>query len=662
MEESTNSCVAGAALADRLEDAVLLPRPRYLYQPLLADGSQMSYCNTVAARIRRRDANVNDIDGDIWWLGYIQDIDTDGECGRAFIHFNATTAPARWLPMQDVWPLPTYYDELQGRFGRNAPILAALRDDENGPFRFRPAVMLESFQACKWACDFGCHLFCIRTDVSSSGSGSGSGARPCVEVVHPNQLASALPPSASAPSSPEPERASVSGVLYTKHWIPFARARARALLSEPSDKFRIIKHLRDALPGQYSLVEDEPLDDCCRFHLRIADEGCTIIVVGLAKDKDAQSRSARWMAASLPAVLETHLASRALLPPLHAPAAALHTSCMDSVPVAVAVETDVDIDAAMLSDLTPWLLSDILSHLDLHSQMRAKRVCGLWQLLLGHPRMQEHVSISFESCWHLQVDSDSCFRAASLLTRSLSSATVTLTLLRALAPAVIPGFPAFLQAILSALEISLPVLVLKDYVDMQRDVLSVTPFHQAHFKPADKILYYKGTCDFILLDNWQVRNLFGRHMYDVFELGRSYDDVPGRPLPEQERQWTRRLSQWPVSPELAVDELQITIPKLLLPCSDDKMHTTSRFMCAVNEHFPPVTPEMLAKVTAVHARWQRTLDYPADWESIRCYLLLFSGFHSDGRPKCWDEVDLRCVDISAWSRVAIYGINELFRV
>ncbi|XP_055334285.1 uncharacterized protein LOC129585579 isoform X2 [Paramacrobiotus metropolitanus] len=612
--------------------------PRCIYQPLLADASQMSHRNTVAVRMTRH-PDESACDGDTWWLGYIQDI--EGE--RAFIHFNSTTAEARWMHMEDVWPLPTYRDAL---YSRNATIFAALRDEDNGPFCFRPAVMLDEIHGCIRCLNLGSMMFGIRTDVSSSSNATACAAhtaRPCVEVVLDSQVSNELPPS----GPPLLERR--SGLLYTKHWIPFPQASA--LLSEPSDKFRIIKHVRAALKHKIKLG-DAILWDCCRFHLRIGAEGCVFVVVGLATDAE----STHWMARTLSTVLETHLASRALLPPIHNHLA-LRTS--ENMPC----EAGIDIDAPTLTELTPWLLSDILSHLDVHSQMKATRVCAIWQMLLSHPRMKEHVSISFESCWHLQVDTDTCFKAASLLTRFLSSATISLTVLRVFPPRAVHDC---IEGILSSREINLPILVLRDHIDMEPKALSLQKRSRLTHGAVVRMLFNKHICDFILLYNWKVSILFGQQMYDVFEEGYIYKPDFGafrRPLPAHERQWMLRLSERPISPpQLAIDELQITIPKLLLSCSNSEMGITSRFMCALNDNFPPVTPDMLAKVTAVHARWLRTLDYPDDWHTIRNYLLLYSGFHSDGRPKFWEEVDLRYVNISTWSKMAIYGINELFRV
>ncbi|XP_055348490.1 uncharacterized protein LOC129595490 [Paramacrobiotus metropolitanus] len=116
------------------------------------------------------------------------------------------------------------------------------------------------------------------------------------------------------------------------------------------------------------------------------------------------------------------------------------------------------------------------------------------------------------------------------------------------------------------------------------------------------------------------------------------------------------------SHELAIDKLQIRIPRLFLKCSDGKMHMASRFMSAFNDNFAPVTEEMLLKVTIVHARWVRTLTYPDDWQPIRNFIQLFSGFHPDGTPQIWNDVDLRVLDVSKLSKMAVYGIDELFCV
>ncbi|XP_055352123.1 uncharacterized protein LOC129598310 [Paramacrobiotus metropolitanus] len=643
MDESTEYKIVGRAPVD----AVGAMPP---YEALLAEASQISYHNTVVVRSR----------DDTWWLGYIQDI--DGE--QAFIHFNCTLVAAHWVHMSAVWPLPYYWDtELASKGHHNIPVFAALRDDDDGPFRFRPAVLLDVLFGCQW----GCQMFCITTRTGTGVAHSNVPPRTAgLEVVHVRQVASELPPS----GPPLLERR--SGVFYTKHFVPFGRAQS--LLCEPSDKHRIVRHIYEAIRAKLGLTANMYAPDCCRFHLRIEEDGCMFVFVSLATDVDPDAQPTQtqthWLAGSLATILETHLASRAHLPPIHkdhnqAATANRQVFCEIGVP------EDAVTWPARIRDLTPSLLSDILSHLDLHSRMKAKRVCALWQLLLSSCGMTEHVSISFESCWHLQADgdycllqtdNDNCFRAASLLSRSISTTTISLTLLT-LFP---PHDSAFLRPLLRAMEIRLPLLVLKDHVIINGEARGFQRHKRSRLKHAESniITLYKHNANFVCLHNWKVSQLFGQQMHEVFVGNIYYKPQAGVTtcsLPAHEREWMVPLACQSQAPQLAVDQLQITIPKLLLPCSR-KMRMTSRFMCALNDNFPPVTPDMLAKVTAVHARWLRTLTYPEDWQRIRDYLLLYSGFRSDGSPTVWDGIDLRRMDVSTWSKMAIYGINEVFRV
>ncbi|XP_055356912.1 uncharacterized protein LOC129602009 isoform X2 [Paramacrobiotus metropolitanus] len=598
------------------------------YQSLLADEKQVSYRNTVV--VRGCD--------DAWWLGYIQDI--DGE--YAFIHFNSTLTEARWMHSRDVWPLPSYWDtELCIREGYlNVEIFAALRDEDNGPFRFRPAIILKILSGC----NSGCSMVYIKT----VGFSSDAAPQDRLELIHEGQVASTLPPSGASLLDRR------EGMLYTKYWIPFDQAET--VLSEPSDKFRMIKHLQDALRARMHSLRGQYLADDCRFHLRIDSGGCMFIIVIHATDA-TDVEPTHWMSETLPTVLKTHLTSRASLPPIRN--RAFHGN--EYVFCGADIEIGSLMSTTCISDLTHSLLSDILSHLDLHSRMKTKRVCGLWQLLLNSSRMIQHVMISFESCWQLKVDSDNCFKVASLLSSSVSSATKSLTLLNVFPPQY--GF--FLGSMLNALEIKLPFLMFKDHTDVKP--LRARQQKQSRLKHgiAVRLTAYKHYCNFVVLKNWTVAALFGQHLYDILEKEPvSYEPyepgVTSRLLPAHEREWMIRLTCQP--DELVIDKLQITIPKVILPCRDGKMHMTSRFMCVLNDNFPPVTQDMVVKVTAVRARWLRTLTYPQDWQSIRSYLLIFSGFHSDGRPKVWDDIDLRCVDLSTWSKLAIYGITEVFRV
>ncbi|XP_055345406.1 uncharacterized protein LOC129593208 isoform X2 [Paramacrobiotus metropolitanus] len=307
------------------------------YRKLLTDANQMSFQNTVLVHN----------DNDSWWLGYIQDMEGD----HAFINFDSTIVAACWVHMRAVWPFPLYWD----RDGhgtnpdcRNAPVFVALRDEDNGPFRFRPAVILELISCCKTFEG----MFYITTDASYANTPL---QKPRFEMVGDGQVVNLLPPTGP------PLIKRCSGLLYNKHFVPFAKAQA--LLRDPSDKFRIISHLyTNDLRKRMGLPFPS---DCRRFHLRIEQDGCMFIIISFANDPQTMQRTT----AKLLEVLETHMTSRDKLPPI--------AYRIFRPNEGVACKADVELNAMTPSDsirnLPPLLLENVFPHLDLHSQMRMKR-------------------------------------------------------------------------------------------------------------------------------------------------------------------------------------------------------------------------------------------------------------------------------------------------
>ncbi|XP_055337897.1 uncharacterized protein LOC129587945 [Paramacrobiotus metropolitanus] len=563
-----------------------LPLPRY--QPLLVEASQMSYQNTVAVK------NADDT----WWLGYIQDINGD----QAFIHFASTTVAPRWIHMENIWPLPFYLEPGGPYPDQHQKLYVALRDEDDGPFRFRPARWLR----CLHGCEGSCGMFYVTTQRRGSIDNAHAPST-CFEMVDRGQVAGVWPP----PGPPLSERQ--NALLYTKHCIPFPEAEK--VLRDAADPSRMIKHLRDA-------VETFPFNRC-RFHLRVQKDGCTFVLAGSARDAE----TAQMTEATLVTVLQKHVTSRANLPPIRD----------RNVFVAPGLESDALMVPARIRELTPWLLSDILSYLDIHSQMRAKGVCALWQHLLNSAHMTEHVSISFESCYQLKSDSGNCLKAATLLNRYITSHTKSLTVLRYLPVHNVTFLWYWLEGMQQKYQMQLPFLVFKDMVRTAPGYMQWYVERPLKHPAALDALNYKDLCHTLVLCNWTVGALFGRTAYDVFE--RNPHCPPHQRLRVRERE--RMLQLTLEAHTLDIDKLQISIPRLLVRCSERRTHATPRVMQALSDYCPPVTEEMLAKVTAVHARWVRTLAYPEEWQAIRQYLVVFSGFHADGTLHMWDTVDLR---------------------
>ncbi|XP_055355266.1 uncharacterized protein LOC129600728 [Paramacrobiotus metropolitanus] len=312
---------------------------------------------------------------------------------------------------------------------------------------------------------------------------------------------------------------------------------------------------------------------------------------------------------TLGGMLQTHLKSRDSLPPIR---------LRDARPPDAGLSSDAERTSAAIALLPPCLQSDILTHLDVHSQMRAKRVCALWQLLLSDARMAVHVRISFESCCDLQSDSDNCFKAAVLLSRSITSATLTLTFL----PMLLRQHFILVLPWLNDTETHLRFIVFKDRTNNRPATISHRSSTGFSLHPAaHDAMQYEQLCNAILLINWAVGDLFGGAMFHAFECDPVLTHTRSTNLLRaREKDLMQPLTK--ESHALDIDKLQITIPRLLLKCSEGREKMSARFMHAVNANFPPVTEEMLAKVTAVHARWVRTLKYPEEWQSIHTYIIL----------------------------------------
>ncbi|XP_055350203.1 uncharacterized protein LOC129596852 [Paramacrobiotus metropolitanus] len=599
-------------------DCTPLIMPRF--QPLLADVNQISYQNTVA---------VHNVD-DSWWLGYIQDMNGD----QAFIHFDAKKVTARWVHMGRVWALPFYINTGSVPEPKNFIVYAALRDEDDGPFRFRPVTKLGCLSGCE-----KCEVFYIKTDRASS---IGQPDSPGCEMADNCQITVRLPPDGSPLL-----HHSGKGLQCTKYLVPFSLSRAQTLLSDASDKFRLVRHFRRAFKRIWrSQLYRHYLLDCCRFHLRTERDACIFVV--MTPEMDAQM--AQTTGEMITQVLKEHLASRVHLPAIGQKGRIVQRSLHETD-----AEPDTCSAASHLCHLPPWLFSQIFLYMDLHSQMRAKRVCALWRLLLSSPSLTKHISISLGSCAGIQCDNNNCFRLLSLLSRTITTTTESLTALEA--SRLHNTF--FLSEVLFAMKITLPLIVFKDYEIMGLGTVGWTREEEFQHPAVVMVRYHKENCKFILLLNWSSDHLFGGAVYFVFKED-SYN-AERTFLPAHEQAFMQDLTEESAY-ELPIDQLRITIPRLLLRCDDDKMHIASRFMYALNDNFPAVTEEMLAKVTAVYARWVRTLDYPGDWQPIRSYLLMFSPFEPDGRPKTWAKVDMRLVDVRILSRMAIYGIDALFRI
>ncbi|XP_055341995.1 uncharacterized protein LOC129590675 [Paramacrobiotus metropolitanus] len=590
------------------------------YERLLIDAQQMSYQNTVIVRH----------DADVYWLGNIQNISGD----YAFIDFQSSKAKPSWIHASRVWPLHFPHDEY--RHGKTQ-VFVALRDEDDGPFRFRPALRLKIATACGH-----CQTLIFYVETLSRETESTS-CLPRTDMVDKCQIALRFP--VTEPSL----LCRVDGLMFRRLFIPFFGARY--FCNYTSDRFHIIKHFRDTLKRNAQLAT---LSDCCRFHLRIQQDGCTFVVISLAADPE----TAQWMATALRGMLLTHIVNRANLPP-HDDRNFIGTG---ELPYKTDGKADQLNKCVSFNNLPPFLLSEILSFLELHSCVRVKRVCVLWQQLLSSDRATEHIRVCFGTCADATKSGNlNCYKTAYLLSRTVRSNTKSITILN---PFLNYNY---LSDLLEAMEIKLPVIIFKDYTIT--DCGNLYSYSKVSRSDGRKLLewhgatiwlrFYQDSCQRIVLHNWKLSNIFGKALDQIFF---DFCGSELHALPAHEVQWMQTLTHESRIDVLGIDKIQITIRKLVLDCSVDWESMISKFMWALDSNFAPVADEVYVKVKNVHARWVRTLAFPQEWDTIRVYLSVFSGFHADGTPKFWNEIDLRLVDVYKLSRMAVLGLAELFRV
>ncbi|XP_055337015.1 uncharacterized protein LOC129587338 [Paramacrobiotus metropolitanus] len=631
-----------------MELPVALGLPRFRRLLASVNDQTISYQNTVTVLT----------DEGAWWLGFIEDFDEH----RVLVHFDSTTVQHCWIPAGRVWPhffLHSKHTSPRSQSGvPGMRVHVALRDEDNGPFRFRPATWLDSVSACK-----------MHYVVLDAVDGAGAPAQR-VEVVDFCQVSSSLPPTEmNRPIPPSAYPMPQCGTHYTKYILGLPGAQL--MLQEPGDALRVIQCLRasNAMLGRL-------VPDYCRFHLQIGIDCCVVVFdtcgfrLNCRSEQESLDRLYR--------TLQTHVGNAArrrdMLPPTD--------QRMRSNPrERVALLSDADQPAAgdvNIQHVPYCIMSEAFTHLELHTQASVGRVCALWQQLLTAFRPREHVTLTFAACTttyrhtdpedacsvtidHWARNENYCFRLASLLNRDVTSATKSLTVT---GTNLCIHNVDFLISFLTIRNIRLPLVIIKDFTN---SCFAHTVNYRSFRYSRPSQLWDR--CEAVLLLNGRVSGIFRDSIFSLFICRGER-----RALPLHARHWMNpRLQELTMplflcrlplaeTPMMSIDALQITIPRLRLPWRQGYWHVLSRLMWAVNEHCPPVVEAVYVKVQTVYARWVLTLVYPEQWDTIRSYLQVFHGFHTDGTPRLWTTVDLRTVNVRRLSKLAVLGISEMFSV
>ncbi|XP_055335715.1 uncharacterized protein LOC129586480 [Paramacrobiotus metropolitanus] len=122
---------------------------------------------------------VSGINNDDFYLGFLQDIKGD----RFFIDFDSSQQPAQWVPINRIW-----HHARSSILMISDPrdVYVAVRQEDGGPYTFRPAKLLRSFShESQWLC-------CVSVG-SHCGTSSTGNEQSDLQVVHAWQLIHRLP-------------------------------------------------------------------------------------------------------------------------------------------------------------------------------------------------------------------------------------------------------------------------------------------------------------------------------------------------------------------------------------------------------------------------------------------------------------------------------------
>ncbi|XP_055349960.1 uncharacterized protein LOC129596651 [Paramacrobiotus metropolitanus] len=99
---------------------------------------------------------------------------------------------------------------------------------------------------------------------------------------------------------------------------------------------------------------------------------------------------------------------------------------------------------------------------------------------------------------------------------------------------------------------------------------------------------------------------------------------------------------------------------LVLQSADGEAGMLRQFLLAAEESCPPLDPTTYDRVRVIHRRWVDNLQYPDQWYCIRRFLQLYSSFRPDGSEHDWTDVDLRLLDVSSLTQLAVSAIDGHF--
>ncbi|XP_055354769.1 uncharacterized protein LOC129600307 [Paramacrobiotus metropolitanus] len=611
----------------------------YLRQ-LYSGRREVNYGNTVL--VRRSNGK--------WWLGYVQDIDGD----QFFVDFDASTISAQWIHSRAIWP-HYFLGNVRPYYGSSVQV--AVRDVENGPLVFRSGTIIEGV--------------CSGTFVAVRlmNRNPRSVESPC--FVHSSQLVSKLP----VPDKDPNFFGKCKGFVYRKHVIGFEQAHLlRDVRFLPKYLLRTCRLKLDNfdrgcnascrlkrcdITESYTIrfqclvhQRDHELDVSCRMFAKLGTDSVKFVCGEL--HGDAAGCSMIWNTWTLTEACRTCLSEQQL------------GMAGQIIPVNCGITTSqLDEGEINITDFPHPIVSQILYNLDIVTRyVSMRRVCALWRILLQEHAADHDIVFDVHSlCFKRPSDREFsveyvyfAHKIVVLLKDFISPYTRTLIFTDdSQQHHHYTNRCNFQQALYESTQIlklkavRLPLLIVKNGGDVAEDrtqcFLSITRNAQGQFG-CQQLAWLGSVCDELLLINYTAsipsacNSLLTTLFYHVDHTW--LDD--GHMMRRQDES----------------AHLNVVIPFLRFRRTETPAEQCRRFVASVNERCPAVSPEVYAKVKGVHARWVQTLCYPFQWTGIRMFLDLFSCARPGSHPQRWTGVDLRQLDVTMLSPLALHILDGYF--
>ncbi|XP_055340290.1 uncharacterized protein LOC129589521 [Paramacrobiotus metropolitanus] len=543
------------------------------------------------------------------YLGFLQDTDEE----RLFIDFDCADIAPCWVAAKQVWMTSSHayghlntLEEMQYE-----PLHVALRNTPTGPYVYRPGKLAQQ------STEGNLFLSCVVVDNLDNGED--------FYVVHPWQIAdtNSIPRFPTDESNYQPHPRKVVIPVSTMELLDI-------------DEYRVIRMLDMVFRGGRRERSYQEYAD--RLFVRINAKSlyflighiqCSHVSPLCCPNEWESNWSWKINTAERIAVGVEYYLSQYCGKPERCPGG---RECSIS---------DCTEDHELFEYMPPEIISFVLESLDIHSKVRAKRTCALWDLLLPDPAFNACIILDLANLstqWPLYRKTEG-YLLARLLHHTVNRNTHALVLHnlfhRNTDNGALNNYYLLLIVQLLKIKCILPLIML---MNLRVRVGRLYPTDEDN--PDDEnwsVMYFHAldltdVCQRLFIRNYTVD--FDASPYSADFLGCAFQ----HPMPG----FVESRGSFSMS---------IRIPEMSLPYARgkaEKAECLQQFKSALMAHCPPVDPAVRKRVMDLHANWVKMVPYPGpQWLELRQLLKFYGTYKNPKRRRFWRfwrKLDVRHLD------------------